>query len=108
MHPQAPRKLPAAFACGQRDRSVDSSDPFPLDPHSISAGLCCSVKVPVLAQPAVGGQLVVALPRARRAANHHILIRSVDKTHHSKKYDIKAFMEAEFKRRNLFKKTGAE
>jgi hypothetical protein len=47
-------------------------------------------------------------PRARRAAKHLTLICRVDKTHHSKKYDIKAFMEAEFKRRNLFKKAGAE
>lgn len=52
----------------------------------------------------------------KRSVTHEMLAEAdpgnpeftVDKTHHSKKYDIKAFMEAEFKRRNLFKKAGAE
>jgi len=33
---------------------------------------------------------------------------SVEKTHFSKKYDLKNFMEAEFARRNLFKQVAKE
>ena len=37
-----------------------------------------------------------------------LLFCRVDKSHYSMKYDIKEFMEAEFARRNLFKKIDKE
>jgi len=56
--------------------------------------------------------------RSRAAARRHHLAHTaaldaaaagrVDKTHFSVKYDIKAFMEAEFARRNLFKQIAKE
>ena len=46
--------------------------------------------------------------RARLPLMRSAAAGRVDKTHFSVKYDIKAFMEAEFQRRNLFKQIAKE